>query len=322
MNKIHEKSPCCWGSVWRLGERRRRCSICKKTWRVWQKKRGRKRDRLNMESLFKYFKGNLKNTRLEKKTLSAHLRILLKKFNQETPWSPIPDGPIIIITDGLIQFFGKEKYTIYFILVRSTTDSKAFILPPYMRVGGETVKGWYEAFQTIPNDVSIRIKAIVCDGHQGLICLAKDNNWVLQRCQFHLLARVAHNASLGSLRRNNGIGIRVKNLMEVVLYSKDANAIFLAIVALKKIKMTITSRSFKSVVSGFISNYEDYRSYLNFREYNLPTTSNTAESLNALLRNLQYRARGFRTPSSLMSWIIGFCKYKKTIACNSKITPN
>ena len=109
MNKIHEKSPCCRGSVWRLGERRRRCSICKKTWRVWQKKRGRKRDRLDMNSLFKYFKGNLKNTRLEKKTLSAHLRILLKKFNQETPWPPIPDGPIILIADGLIQFFGKEN---------------------------------------------------------------------------------------------------------------------------------------------------------------------------------------------------------------------
>lgn len=322
MKQIHEKSPCCKGFVWRFGERRRRCSICKKTWRVWLKKLGRKRSRLDMNSLFKYFKGIQINTRLEKKTHSAHLRSLLNKFNQNTPWPSVPNGQLIVIADGLIQFFGKEKYTIYFILVRSTTDSKAFILPPYMRKGGEINQGWRKAFAQIPYEVFVRIKALVCDGHGGLIYLAKANNWVLQRCQYHLLARVAHYASFGVLGKSNGLGIRVKNLMEVVLYQEHPLAVSLSIEALKKIKMTMTSRSFKTVVSGFISNYEDYRSYLNFPKYNLPTTSNTAESLNALLRNLQYRARGFRTPNSLMFWIIGFCKYKKSVTCNPKITPN
>ena len=191
-----------------------------------------------------------------------------------------------------------------------------------MRAGGEINQGWREAFAQIPNEVFVRIKALVCDGHGGLIYLPKDNNWVLQRCQFHLLARVAHCASFGLLGKSNGVGIRVKNLIEVALYSRDSHTVYLAIEALIKIKLTITSRTFKGVISGFIKNYEDYRSYLNFPKYNLPSTSNTAESLNALLRNLQYRARGFSTPGSLMSWITGFCKYKKSIICNAKITPN
>jgi hypothetical protein len=305
-----------------LGERRRRCSLCKKTWRVWQKKRGRKHDRLDMNYLFKYFKGIQINARLKKKTHSARLRSLLNMFNQNTPCPPIPDGPLIVIADGLIQFFSKEKYTIYFILIRSTTDSKAFILPPYMRKGGEVNQGWREAFAQIPNEIFVRIKALVCDGHGGLIYLAKGNNWVLQRCQFHLLARVAHCASFGLLGKSNGVGIRVKNLIEVALYTHNSNTVSLAIGALIKIKLGITSKTFKGVISGFIKNYDDYRSYLNYPQYNLPATSNTAESLNALLRDLQYRARGFRTPRSLMSWIIGFCKYKKYLTCNPKTTPN
>lgn len=296
--------------------------LAKKTWRVWKKKRGRKHTRLNENTLLQYFEGTLKSARLEKRTLSARLRILLQKFNKETPWHKIPAGPLIVVADGLIQYFEKEKYTIYFILVRSTESSKAVILPPYMRRGGEVVLGWQEAFAQIPNTVSLQIVALVCDGHGGLVYLAKAREWVLQRCQFHLLARVAHCASFGALGKNNGIGIRVKNLMEVVLYGKDPVPIPLAIEALKKIKSEVSSRAFKTLISGFTKHYQDYRSYLNFPHYHLPTTSNSAESLNALIRDLQYRARGFKTPQSLFAWIVGFCKYKKSITCNSKIQPN
>lgn len=322
MNKKHEKSPCCNALVRLFGARRRQCISCKRTWRVWPKKQGRKHTRLNVNSLLEYFEGTLKNKKLEKRTLSAHLRSLLQKFNQNTPWPSIPEGTLIIIADGLIQFFGKEKYTIYFILIRSTTSSKAFIFPPYMRKGGEVTSGWHEAFAQIPNEVFVRIKALVCDGHTGLVYLAKTNYWVLQRCQFHLLARIAHNSSFGPLGKNRSLGIRIKNLVELVLYQTDLTIVSLAIEALQRIKIEISSRNFKTVISGFTRNYEDYRSYLNFPEYNLPTTSNTAESLNALIRNLQYRARGFNTPKSLFAWIVGFCKYKKSITCNPKNQPN
>lgn len=322
MNKKHEKSPCCNAGVRLFGTRRRQCISCKKTWRVWLKKRGRKKVRLHENSLIEYFKGTFKNTKLKKRTNSAHLRSILKKFIQKTPWAPIPDGPLIVVADGLIQLFGKDKYTIYFILVRGISGSKAFILPPYMRKGEENVVGWHEAFAQIPQNVFRSIRALVCDGHGGLVYLAKGNGWVLQRCQFHLLARIAHYATFGGFRRRTNIGIRVKNLAEIVLYNQDPIAIISAINALKEIKMGITSNSFKTVISGFIKHYEDYRSYLNFPEYYLPTTSNSAESLNALIRDLQYRARGFKTPQSLLSWIIGFCKYKKIITCNPKNQPN
>lgn len=275
-----------------------------------------------MKSLFQYFQGQLKSSRLEKRTVSARLRFLLQKFNRETPWPKVPEGPLIAIADGIIEFFKGEKYTVYIILVRSINSSRACILPPYMRKGGEVVLGWQESFAQIPVDVFSRIEGLVCDGHGGLVRLARSNRWVLQRCHFHLLARIGHYASFGSCNRTRNVGTRIKRLVEIVLYRKSPEEVSLALEALEKIRNTITSRSFKTVISGFLRNYQDFRSYLNYPQYFLPTTSNSVEFLNSRIRDLQYRARGFRTPQSFFTWITGLCKYRKTQTCRGKNQPN
>ena len=322
MNKLHEKSPCCNASIRLFGERRRQCSLCHKTWRVWKCKRGRKSKRLNVRSLFKYFDGELKNTQLQKKTVSVRLRSLLKKFNQEEPWPEIPQGPLIMVADGLIEYFEGKKYTVYFLLFRSIFSSKAVIFPPFMNAGGETCGGWHKALGQIPKKISQRIKAAVCDGHSGLISFIKRHYWILQRCHFHLLHRIAHCASFGRLNKTGGIGLKVKRLTEVVLYQENSEAIYLALEALKKIFRETKSRNFRTVIAGFLSHNKDFRSYLEYPEYFLPTTSNSAEFLNGLIRNLQYRARGFRTPHSFFEWVIGLCKYQKTVTCRGKNQPN
>ena len=321
MNKIHEKSPCCDAQIRLFGARRRQCILCKKTWRVWKKKRGRKQTRLNMKSLFSYFDGKL-HSKFKKGAFSARLRSLLHKFNCEEPWPEVPTGPLIVIADALIQFFNGEKYTVYFILVRRVDDLQAFILPPYMRAGGEVVLGWQEAFENIPRDIFDRIGALVCDGHTGLVYLAKRHNWLLQRCQFHLLANLEHFTSCSPLNQTYGLGIRIKNLVRVVLYHTDMTAVHLALDALWKIKNTTKSDHLKSVVSGFVKHFEDFRTYINYPQYFLPTTSNSAEFLNSLIRNLQYRAKGFRTPQSFFTWITGLCKYKRSVTCRGKNQPN
>lgn len=322
MNKLHEKSPCCNASVRLFGDRRRQCSVCQKTWRVWKKNRGRKKNRLALDPLFQYFEGKQRNTRVQKKTFSARLRLVLQKFNAEIPWPKIPDGQLIVVADGLIEYFENKKYAVYFILIRSIYDSKAYIFPPYMRAEGEVVLGWKEAFAKLPNEVLGRICALVCDGHGGLVYLAKAYGWRLQRCHFHLLHNIAHCASFGHLNQTDNMGLRIKNLVQVVLSHKDPDAISLAIEALQKIKDGITSSGFRTVISGFLKHYEDYRTYLNYPQYFLPTTSNSAEFLNSQIRDLQYRARGFRTQKSFFSWIIGFCKYRKFVTCRSKNQPN
>lgn len=321
MNEIHEKSPCCRGQIYLFGARRRQCSLCKKTWRVWKKKRGRRKNRYSFKTLFQYFEGKLIRSKLEHRTLSARLRNILKKFNDRTPWPMIPEGPLIVIADGLIEFIEKKIHCVYFVLVRSIFSSQAIILPPYIQSEKETCAGWQKTFASIPNNVLNRIQFLLCDGHGGLTSLAKTYGWELQRCQFHLLASIAHSASCGPLGKNRKIALKIKKLVEIILYQR--NTIFLsAIEKLKIFQRKIKTPNLKTVISGFLKHYEDYRTYLRFPNCHLPTTSNSAEFLIGEIRRLQYRARGFRTPKALFSWIVGFCKYRKSVTCRGKIQPN
>lgn len=321
MNKIHEKSSCCGAAIRRFGQRRRQCSSCLKTWRVWQRKRGRTKHRIQIEMLLRYFQGNLPRTSLNRYTRAARLRNILHVFNEKTSWHPIPDGPLIAIVDGLVEYFNGEKYTLYLILLRSVSGYQAVILPPYLSICTESGREWNEALMRLPSEVHKRIIALVCDGHTGLISVAKGFGWVVQRCHFHLLARIEHCVSFGHLGKNRKLGIKLKKLAQYVLYCSKTKALY-ALEQLATIKPTINSSAFRTVISGFIQNYRDYRQYLEFPLYCLPTTSNSAEHLVGLIRNLQYRARGFRTPISFMAWVTGFCKYKKIITCRPKIQPN
>ena len=91
---------------------------------------------------------------------------------------------------------------------------------------------------------------------------------------------------------------------------------------IEEIGWLTSSKILKKVIQGFVTSADDYRTYLNHPELNLPTTSNTAEALNALVDDLLSRTRGFRTVASLNAWIIALCKERKTIKCRGKYQQN
>src|SRR5687768_17139942 len=49
------KTRCCRAIVWRINERRRQCSACRRSWRVWPKRRGRPRLRSDARLIHKVF---------------------------------------------------------------------------------------------------------------------------------------------------------------------------------------------------------------------------------------------------------------------------
>lgn len=327
MEKIHEKSPCCGGSVWRFGERRRRCSVCKKTWRSWQKNKGPKKLRKNHRMLFSYLENEIgtitkqKNkSKLTPAALHARMAKSLKSFNEETPWPCVPKGELIAITDAMIEYIEGIPYVVYFILLRPLTSNKAIIMPFFVTKGsGEGYAGWQGAFNQVPAETRACIRALVCDGIMALFRIARDEGWVLQRCQFHLLARIEHNASTGRFGKNRKRGRRLIKLANIILFTKNEAVLQEAIQEIKRILIDINSRSFRTVLFGFIKHHQDFRSYLNYPKYNLPTTSNSAEHMISRIRKLQFRAHGFRTIKSLSSWIEGYIKFTKIITCNPKI---
>lgn len=327
MKHLHEKSPCCRAKIKQHGGRRRQCLRCRKTWRVWPKKRGRKKCRYSFSSLLKFLdndSGSLAKqaSRLQLKPNSFHRRIRknLDSYIQKTPWPKIPKGKLIVIADAIEQNIQGKVWTIYFILFRSVNSNKATIYPPAFFPGKENYqKAWRLHFARMPAKLKKRILALICDGNSALVSIAKQQDWILQRCHFHLKHKIANYIRTGPLARNRTLGFKIKRLVNEILLEPDESMVAGALAELKLILLKeIKSIFLKKCIKGFISNYQQFRNYLYCPELNLPNTSNSVESLNNLVRNLQHKARGFRSKKSLEKWIFALCKFQQNITCNGK----
>ena len=131
MNKKHGKSPCCRERVRRFVERRRQCSRCKRTWRVWERKRGRKKLRVNKNLVHRFIRNRLLPTRPErttgKKTRNKNQYRLSQSRHScflNCPWKKLPrNGKFIAVADALIKRVGRKRHTWYFVLVRPILNS-------------------------------------------------------------------------------------------------------------------------------------------------------------------------------------------------------
>lgn len=324
MKKLHEKSPCCQGQIRRFGQRRRQCVACKRTWRVWRKKRGRKKYRISADFLVGYLghqipslRGLAKRRSLSEAVLKYRLKKSRQKFVAKTPWPILPqEKQLIAIADAMVQYTQNGWHTFYFILIRATKNNQAVVAKPYIRKGTETYDGWSEALEELPHKVRSSIAALVCDGHGGLVNCARKYGWLIQRCHFHLIARLQSRRSKWRTGRHQEEGKRIYSLVKRVLTIKNKKAILRALMELEEIGWLSSSPEIGRTLSGFVKNYEDYRTYLKYPELNLPKTSNTAESFIGCIRKLCQRTRGFASLYSLKEWIEALIKYKKFIKCN------
>ena len=320
MSKKHEKSPCCRAVIIRFGKRRRRCVKCKRTWSVWQRKRGRKRLRTSPLLAHRFVSGRLLpvrsgrlNTRNKKSYRLAKSRSLCA---ERCPWPEIPKaGPLIAVGDALVKCIEGTWHTWYFILVRPVDENTAIALPFYHRKGAETVRGWREAFDAVPENVLERIKALVCDGHRGLVFEAKWRYWLLQRCHFHLIARIQSRRSKWKSSQHYKEGRYLYELVKKVLTESDELKIRKYVNDLEVFSWHTSSPDLKNCLKGFVNHYPEFRTYLAHPELNLPMTNNTAEVLIGLVEEISRRAKGFQKISIFNEWISVVLKTRGRIKC-------
>lgn len=330
MMNHHAKSPCCQAGVIRFGRRRRQCLLCRKTWRIRVKQRGRRAKRVSAELVSQYLRHELPSlyalSRATGKNREA-LRIRLIRsrntFLRGTSWPSLPmDVPLILIADAMVCEIEGAWFAVYLMLIRPVGESQAIIHEPYIAAGPETAVGWYAAFATIPDGTWHRIQAIVCDGHRGIVGYAKRSGWLVQRCHFHLIAAIQGRRSRWARSRHRAMGERLYRLVSSVLTAKDPATILPLLTELETIAWDTRSRVLRKVLLGFVTHAEDYRTYLRHPELNLPRTSNTAEALISMIRHFCHRARGFSTRRSLEQWIAAIIKHKRTMTCNASRQPN
>lgn len=328
MTKKHAKCPFCGAKIIRYGHKRRQCKQCRKTWTVRPKKRGRKARRITAEPVRRY----LRNERipvarervatLTSASRSTRLRKERDAFNERRSWRHVPEGSLILIADAIVKYYKGVWHTWFFLFARAVDSEDAVILPPYHTLGRETCAGWSNALQTVNPLVLERVKALVSDGHRGLMREATWREWLIQRCHIHLLMAIQARRSRWSMGRHQSEGDEIHCLTECFLKNHDPQVACRALSRIEEIGWTTSSKMLRKVLLGFVTSSDDYRTYIAHPELNLPTTSNTAESLNALVDDLLMRARGFRTASSLNAWIIALCKERGTMKCRWKYQQN
>lgn len=328
MKPIHAKSPCCQGRIIKFGKRRRQCIECRKTWRIRRKKRGRKSKRSDQKFVLKYLNREIaplytlaRKQRQSERALRNRLKRSRDKLLSQTSWPRLPQGPLLAVADGMIVSLKRTQYTFYFIVLRPVNSNQALVTRPYCKLGAEVAKGWTEAFDQLPGSVKSRIKALICDGHRGLISVGQHNNWLVQRCHFHILAAIQGRRSKWIRSRHQALGQLIYRLTSNILTNTDQARVIESLIKIKEIALNTSSPQLRKILLGFVSYHEDFRTYLEHPELQLPKTTNSVESLISMVRNLCYRARGFRTLNSLTQWIEAFLKKKQRITCNGYDLP-
>lgn len=319
--------------VRRFGMRRRQCGECKCTWRIRQKKRGRKAKRVSSAFVSAYLSGfvsTVRNIALQRKTSRSNVQRALTRSLEKyvllhgNDWRTLVpiEGGIVLIADAIWYRVKGMKYTIYVLLLRPQFGTIAVILPPIILPGHEDIAGWLKAISIVPECMEARIGAIVCDGGTGLVNLAYRHQWLLQRCQFHLLSAVQNYITTGPRSKHLVFAKRVMSLVQQAISEPSQTTVRQAINELERIHKVSRSKGVRRVLGGLALHLNEYRTYLNHPEWNLPDTSNTAESCIQCIRDLMYKCRGFRTKEKLELWLKAFAAHQKTICCRGKNQPN
>ena len=330
MKNLHAKSFCCQRDIRHFGGRRRQCSSCRKTWTSRPKRRGRKRQRGSRLLLQRYLTHTALSPNARAKLsgqapdhFEAKLRRSRDLFLRTTAWPTLPTTfPIIAIVDAVLKRFAGRFWTLYCIFLRRPNESRAVIVEPYLLFGRETQPGWREAFERLPVATRRKIKAVVCDGHRGPVNYAKQHEWLIQRCHFHLLAAIQGRRSRGRKSRHSIEGQRIYSLVKRCLETADEAEAKALIYQIDDESLNTKSPQLRIILRGFVNYYEDYRQYCYHPDLHLPTTSNAAESFIGSIEELCHRARGFVSPATFQAWIFALAKLKQTITCNGRNQQN
>jgi len=319
MKLLHKKSECCDAKIIRFGGKRRQCVACKKTWRVHPAKRGRKALRkqrnytdkvfshnflvkqlavyssLSVDAIYKRFNKNLSNLLGKKRTI----RVIGQK--------------LLLVIDAEWQYFGGELWTMYFVAVKSINAKTVTIFDPVLRQGKESAAVWNETIDGLPPAIKKRVIALISDGIRGIETVAERNEWIIQRCHFHLLSQLQK--MRGKRASTPGRIVREKIYCLVKLALTETSKRRLNILC-KRLSVLSTKtgcpKRMKMIVRDFLRRIEEFRSYLEYPELNLPNTTNVMESLNSFVRR---KAGTVNTPNAWLRWATSAIRLKSKFNC-------
>lgn len=318
---------CKHSKVIHFGSRRRQCTVCRATWRIRVKKRGPKNSKRRVSSLRKTFVEGLTIAQQSRRSVLSE-NALAKRQNKtlvilaKQPWPHRPPrGSLILVMDAIWFRKNKERNTVYLTGLRTVNGEELHYLRPVLRPGSESQARWREVVGLIPLRTRKRILAVVSDSFSGAGGIAKENGWVFQRCQAHLLLRLEtlcgdNKRALTFWKERQELKRLAYALMNTrsEIKTKDFIETFARLGACRDCPIRL-----QQIVTETLRYLHEYRACYLHPELKLPATTNALENTNGRIRSLLSRSRGCRTPESLIRWITGFLYFHPTVKCRSKI---
>lgn len=302
------KSPCCSAHYVRYGARRRRCTICLKTFRIRKSKRGRKRvrSRTTIVSLVLDAHASLRGLA----TMRGSNREMLRRvFKQEanrvlknSEHVLVPTGPLIAIVDGIWLSKRRQVCTscCYVIVVRAVHGTEGVVVLMHVKEGTER---WSGIFELLPESIRNRIVALVSDDGRNLRAEARKYGWYHQLCIAHLKRKLSE---LRGFRNLPDRAIR-QQIVSACFAFLDATASTHAHVAYKELKRLLTSstcpRQVRVRLTSLVTNPERYETFRRVPDLNLPITTNSVECINSLIRSVWSKMRGVHSFAAKRWWI-------------------
>jgi hypothetical protein len=319
MIKQQMKSSCCNAAIIHFGGRRRQCTGCKKTWRIRLAKRGRKVKRLQTNYLKQVFdKGLLvkqidTNSRISIDAVYKRFSINLSKLTIKKRIVRIRGSKLILLIDAQWHYFDRKLWTLYFVAIKSSDEQNVILLDPVLRSGKENSSEWNQVFDNLPQGIKKRVVAVVSDGVRGIELLVSAHGWIHQRCHFHLLKRLQSMrgkrlSTTGRLTREE-----IYRLAKVALSEPSKTKLNIVCQELLFLaKDVYCPIRMKMVVREFIRRLAEFRSYLDYPDLNIPTTTNVMESVNSYT---QKRSKTVKTPKAWHEWAIASVRFKSKFIC-------
>jgi hypothetical protein len=325
MQSKHAKSPCCAARVRRFGPRRRQCVQCGHTWTVRPRKRGRPVHRTSAAALQRVLVqgctlGQLFSNRVgvALPTYRYRFRQALRRLVARRSPQKIARGPLVLLADGLWFGFDGRPWVLYLTALKPCRGNHATFLDPLLLPGKEGASRWQQAIAAIPPSARQRIQAMVVDNLPGMRRIARQQQWVLQLCQFHLLLKLqARRRTVGYALRGGAVREEIHQLVRNALQLPDGPRLSRTLKRLRRLSQgDCGTLHIQTTVREFLSNLQFYRSYFTHPNLALPVTTNAVESMCRLIREMLRRSRAGSNPASLLLWATAFIRLRPTVTCN------
>lgn len=321
----HTKSPCCRARIRRYGKRRRQCTACCRTWRVYQRKRGRKPQRIKTPLIGSLFEIHatvrqlaLCHPRLQPSKVVYRFRRQLRLVSEQHSHCPLPPGPLALLADGFWCHYLDGDWVIYLCAVKPFSDNRAWVLEPLVIKGKERYRAWKRVIDSLPLSVRNRVKAFVSDGFRGSARIASQHGWIHQLCHFHLLAQLYNRA--GRRKRTLVQRARRKRIIRLIrccLVASKTRCLSGFVYRLRReIYSPYCPLRFRQIGREFLRHVDSFRAYHKYPHWHLPTTTGSLESYGKELRRY---TRCLSTIKALSVWLKAFVKYNPSVLCNGKI---